>query len=288
MKLSVIIVTYLSQELIGDCLNSIFRHNDLPDEELEVIVVENSPAREAKAMAAYIYDRFQDRVKVIVNSGNLGYGSGNNLGIMHSSGDVVAVMNPDVRLSEPLFKHALNTFQQHPRLSLLGYKQLGNRDLSFYLNPEFRIPVLHTIAERLTNKWNLFLQSCFYLSGAFVFFDKTKFLAVGGYDETIFLYIEEADITQRLKKAGYHMYYNSSISYHHLIDNRIGFSPEAYKIRMESLKYYFEKYGFNKQKMFSRMLRELKLKCWVAKLFGRDQQIELLDKTIKVMYENWD
>jgi GT2 family glycosyltransferase len=288
MKLSVVIVTYLSQELIGDCLNSIFRHNDLAEDELEVIVVENSPTLAAEAMAAYLGERFKDRVKVIVNSGNLGYGSGNNLGIKHATGDIVAVMNPDVRLSEPLFKHAVYSFQNHSRLAILGYKQLGNRDLSFYLNPEFRIPVLHTIAERLTNRWNLFLQSWFYLSGAFVFFDKAKFLAVGGYDEKIFLYIEEADITHRLKRAGYRMYYNSSISYHHMIDNRIGFSPEAFKIRMESLKYYFEKYGFNKQKMFRRMLRELKLKRMFASLFRREQQLELLENSIKVMHENWD
>lgn len=40
MELSVIIVSYYSREMMRECLQSIFDFNDLPDDELEVIVVE--------------------------------------------------------------------------------------------------------------------------------------------------------------------------------------------------------------------------------------------------------
>ena len=288
MKLSVIIVTYLSQDLIGDCISSVFRFNDLDEDELEVIVVENSPLREATAMAAYLEERFGGKVTVLVNDSNRGYGHGNNLGISYATGDIVAVMNPDVRLVEPLFGRALEAFQHHKRLGALGFKQLGNRDISYFLNPEYYFPVLRTIAERLTNKLNVYFSRYFFLSGAFIFFDRKKFDAVGGFDDGMFLYYEEPDIIKRLLGGGFKVYYSSKASYHHMIDDRLGFSPSAFRCLLTSLQYYFTKYGIDSRKVFARMRSEYRLKRYVARLMGRTELESLMNETISIVNENRD
>ncbi len=285
MKLSVIIVTYLSGDLIADCIDSVFRFNDLSPEELEVIVVENSPQKEAAAMEAYLTKRYAGAIKIIVNKDNLGYGAGNNSGIAHATGDVVVIMNPDVRISEPMFKKALEWFKRKPQLALLGFSQIGNRNLSYYLFPELRIPLLQTIAERLSNRVKLFFPSSFYLSGAYMFIDKKKFLSIGGFDESIFLYLEEADISRRLRKAGFELMFDKSISYFHIIDNRIGFSPEAYTILLKSIQYYCEKYGLNYNRIIRRLVVEHRIKRFVARLFGRNEQLNVIEKNLKVVYE---
>ena len=45
MKISLVIVAYKNGNILLDCLNSIEKYNDLKDE-LEVIVVDNSPVNE--------------------------------------------------------------------------------------------------------------------------------------------------------------------------------------------------------------------------------------------------
>ena len=42
-RLSIIIVTYKSEHDIYDCLQSVWQFCDIPKEELEVIIVDNSP-----------------------------------------------------------------------------------------------------------------------------------------------------------------------------------------------------------------------------------------------------
>lgn len=288
MKVSVVIVTYLSDDLIADCIDSVFRFNDLEEGDLEVIVVENSPSREATAMAAYLESRYSGKIQVVINHDNLGYGAGNNIGIAHATGDIVVVMNPDVRMSEPLFKKATETFLQHPQLALMGFRQLGNRNLSYYLYPELRFPVFQTLAERISNRLKIFIPSWFYLSGAFMFFDRKKFLSTGGFDEAIFLYVEEADISRRLVNAGYKMHFEKGLSYFHIIDNRIGYSPESYSVLLKSIRYYCTKYGLNTGRVFRNLVAELRFKRFVARLFGRKEHLVVIEKNLKVLYETRD
>lgn len=288
MKLSIIIVAYYSRKLIGDCLQSVFTYNDLPDGELEVMVVENSPAGEAAAMQAFLEEHFGSKVRFIRNSFNRGYGSGNNEGIRQATGRVVAVMNPDIRLHEPLFGRAIARFEANPDVAMLGFRQLGNQNISFYLNPELYFPVLRSLAEQLTNRMKRFFPRYFFLSGAFLFFDRQKFWAAGGFDEHIFLYMEESDISRRIQHQGYSIQFLPECSYLHLIDDRIGFSADAYRHLLTSLSYYCRKYNFNERKVRKRMLMEVRLKKWVASLLHRAELAAVMERTAEVLLESPD
>lgn len=105
-RLSIIIVTYNSERDIYDCLESIRRHTDIAPEELEIIIVDNN-SRQADAMFSEIRHRFGPDIILLRNPRNGGYGQGNNLGIRQASSPVVLIMNPDVRLMEPLFQTVL-------------------------------------------------------------------------------------------------------------------------------------------------------------------------------------
>ena len=72
MKLSIIIVTYNSEKDIYDCLQSLYRYNDLPQDELEVIVVDNQ-SRDYEAMRACLGKDYP-AVRVVQNTHNGGYG----------------------------------------------------------------------------------------------------------------------------------------------------------------------------------------------------------------------
>ena len=65
-RLSIVIVTYKSEEDIYDCLQSIWQYNDIPNEDLEVIVVDNSP--ESEMMFSKLRELYKNDIVLIHNT----------------------------------------------------------------------------------------------------------------------------------------------------------------------------------------------------------------------------
>lgn len=215
-RLSIIIVTYQSEHDIYDCIQSIWQHCDIPAEDVELIVVDNSP--ESDMMFTELRVRHPNTV-LIHNTHNGGYGQGNNVGIRQATAPVVMIMNPDVRLCQPIFKTALEAFEKDSLLCMYGMKQL--------LSPTVKSPLsfdcsrsmngyLIPFVSSLCNKFDLYMPSLMYLAGSCFFVSKAKFEAVGLFDEDIFMYGEEDDIHHRLKQRyGAHFTYNPALRYIH-------------------------------------------------------------------------
>ena len=107
-RLSIIIVTYHSEKDIYDCIDSVRSFTDIPCEELEVIVVDNSP--QCEPMFAKLRELYGNDIILVHNTHNGGYGQGNNVGIRKATAPVIMIMNPDVRLVQPVFRHCLEQF----------------------------------------------------------------------------------------------------------------------------------------------------------------------------------
>ena len=78
---SVIIVSYKKLDILIDCLDSIYKYNDIGDK-LEIIVVDNSPEDN---IYNYIKSNYND-VRIL-KSENKGFGAGNNLGAKIARGE---------------------------------------------------------------------------------------------------------------------------------------------------------------------------------------------------------
>ena len=86
-NLSVIIVSYKSEHVIENCINSI-------DSKIEIIVIDNSNSEDLKKKIEAKYNN----VRCILSKENLGMGAGNNLGIKNVKKDFALILNPDVTL----------------------------------------------------------------------------------------------------------------------------------------------------------------------------------------------
>lgn len=167
-RVSVIIVTYNSEKHIYDCLSSIYRYNDIGDL-LEVIIVDNNSCN--KDLMFESINRLYPQTKLIDNPKNGGYGQGNNMGVKNSLGDIILIMNPDVRMVEPLFKKAVNYFDSNKEVALLGMKQWynkGKEGLSFDVDPSYSFlhPFLCAIKSRIYNKLSKFDNRDMYINGS--------------------------------------------------------------------------------------------------------------------------
>jgi len=221
-RLSVIIVTYNSLGDIFECLDSVFRFMDIPQDELEVIVVENN-SPQGDEMISGIANKYGDKVITVRNDRNGGYGQGNNVGIRMAHAPIILVMNPDVRLAEPVFGEALKVFEK-PDTCMYGIKQYNsftNKSNNSIL-VSFRVNgYLRSLLMPVLNRLDLYFPRFMYFSGSFFFVRKEMFESVGLFDESVFMYAEEEDIHFRLTKSfGPHHVYNPKRHYVHLTYNR--------------------------------------------------------------------
>lgn len=194
IKFSVIIVTYLNIDLVKQCLNSIQRYNDIGNE-LEVIISDNSPDNSVIEFC----NQFYPNVKTIKNK-NIGFGAGNNIGVLQARGKYLFFLNPDTILIEPIFKKAINYFEKDKDLALFGAQLLSeglNDNPSFYLIDKFGI--LPSLIEKICRKKHIYIDGKMYIAGADMFVRKDIFYEAGMFDETFFMYDEEPDLIKRIK-----------------------------------------------------------------------------------------
>ncbi len=197
-QLSVIILTYNSEKDIYACLESVYQHNDI-GEGLEVIVVDNQ-SQDFATMQQTIAQRYPE-VIITQNTHNGGYGQGNNVGIRIAQAPVVAVMNPDIRLMQPIFAAALQALQNDTIMcggkqmhtpTQLGWSYAFDYNAMSYLQVPLR---------NLYKRFDYYDYRHMHLSGAFFFIKKKCFEQIGMFDEQIFMYGEECDIHLRLRKV---------------------------------------------------------------------------------------
>lgn len=222
-RLSIIIVTYNSEKDIFDCISSIKQWSDIPFEELEVIIVDNN-SRNTDSMFEQLRSLYSNDIVLIKNTHNGGYGQGNNMGIRRATAPVILIMNPDVRMIEPVFKTTLDAFERNNSLCMYGMKQMlsatevsSNSFCCAYTVNGY----LQTIMTSIGNRYDYYLPRYMHFSGSCFFIRKEMFEQVGLFDETIFMYGEEEDIHYRMRKNGFkQMIYNPKLHYIHLTKER--------------------------------------------------------------------
>ena len=286
-KISIIIVTYKSENDIDECLDSIWEFCDIPREQLEVIIVDNSP--ESEPMFSTIKKRYNNDITLIHNTHNGGYGQGNNVGIRRATAPVVMIMNPDVRLCMPLFKTVTDDFQQDKELCMYGMKQMLSKDvkspLSFDCSRKlngYMIPIIASVC----NKLDLYFPRYMYLQGSCFFIDREKFLATGLFDEDMFMYGEENDIHLRLsQKFGPHFVYNKHLRYLHLtLERPMSLTTELKMVA--SIAISNEKKGINAKETYQNFIGFYRTRYYSAlikKLLGKShiqEQIDILSAVL--------
>lgn len=265
--LSIIIVTYCSDDYINECLDSIYSHNDLCENAIEVIVVDNSP--HTSDLLKYTVKQFLN-VRLIANPKNAGFGQGNNIGADAASGEILLFLNPDTKLTEPVFYEVVKHFNKHENIGAIGCQLVdgeGRENNTYGYFPE---------------KWNIFVsiidkcifkpleyipKSSIYPWGANYFVRRKDFYAAGKFDEEFFLCFEEADLCKRIRPKGTHIIKKKIIHYggHTTVETN-----KRFDAWLKSLSLYHKKYGYNLNRTLIRYKLALLLPLTRCFLLGQD------------------
>lgn len=257
MKISVITVAYKSADILEKSIRSIFQYNDIGDD-LEYILVDNSPIEDRvnKRLSKEILDKI-----IYIPADNKGFGAGNNKGAAVAKGGILAFINPDIILIEPIFKSICHEFDINENMAMMGCKLLYedlSSGFSFYF--DYKYSVLKKWTLKLWNKLNYFDSNSMYLSGADMFIRKSVFQKCGRFDENIFMYYEEPDITRRIKKScNGDVLFNKRIKMIHLEKKSTPNTLNSVRCEFDSAIYYGKKYRLNYK-------RKVEFEKWYYKL----------------------
>lgn len=253
-KISIVIVTYNSEFLIVDCLESIFKYNDI-GEALEVIIVDNN-SKNVDLMFKSIEEKYGAEIVLIKNNINGGYGQGNNVGVRVAKAPIIMIMNPDVRLLNTVFNKTIRYFKD-PEIVMLGmFQMISDTKSGLSYSIKLNYPAILSIIETvIANKFNYYNSSKMYLSGSCFFIDKDVFNEIGLFDENVFMYGEENDLHHRLRtfKSSYKIIYDKKMSYLHLSDNR-PLSIKSWSQMLDASMFFCEKYRISKKKNINRFI----------------------------------
>ena len=197
-SISFVIVCYKSSEALKLLLLSI-------PKEIEVILVDNSQDEETRKIAD-AYDCI-----LIQNKENIGYGSACNLGATKATGNYLFFVNPDSEIQPNALEELIKAVKTYPDASAFNPKivnKVGKQSFK-------RRSVLLARSEWMSRTSPTSDREVSVLSGAAIFIKKENFLKVSGFDEKIFLYHEDDDISIRLKdEIGSLMYVHNSVIKH--------------------------------------------------------------------------
>ena len=193
-NLSVIIVSYKSDYVIENCIDSI-------DSEIEIIVIDNSGNDQLKEKIESKYKN----VKCILSKENLGMGAGNNLGIKNVNKDYVLILNPDVILEKSSIDEMIQSSKEIDNFGVIAplsdKNEYPNYTLkkvhNFNSTKPFKVKSVDGYAMLLNLKKLKKLEDFYF------------------FDENFFLYLENEDLCKRLEKNNEDIYIipNFSISF---------------------------------------------------------------------------
>jgi len=224
-KLSASIVIYKSDlGMLSDAISSFL--NSAPGADLYLI--DNSPTDEARALAV------SGNIKYTFNGANLGFGAAHNLALKQVlKGDswYHLVLNPDVYFSPDVIARLSEFMEANQDIGLAMPKVLYPDGRLQHLCRLLPSP-LTLVTRRLLypfksihRKVNHHYEMHFsgydkvmdepFLSGCFMFLRVDALRTTGLFDERIFLYTEDIDLTRRLHKQYRTVFFPDVAVYHH-------------------------------------------------------------------------
>jgi GT2 family glycosyltransferase len=179
-------------------------------------------------LAAAVRGRTQ--VSTLARSDNLGFAAGVNLAAARTRAPFLLVLNPDTVVEEPLVGRLEDWMASHPAAGVVGPRVL-EADGSVQRSAR-RFPGASTLlggrstwlSRRFPDNWfsrrNLVRSDApievDWVSGACLMTRRDLFETLGGFDESFFMYWEDADYCRRVTLAGYRCVYVPDMTVRHV------------------------------------------------------------------------
>ena len=215
MRASIVIVNYNDREAILLCLESVL---GLLPSDCEVIVVDNASSDGSGPAIRAAFPQ----IPLVCATVNGGFGAGCNLGARKAAGTYLVFLNPDTTVAPNWLGSLLAPLEarQHTGLTTArillangladGSQRINVCGINVHISGLCLMRGMGMPADALTKP-----EPVASASGAAFAVRKDLFDRLGGFDEEMFLYMEDVDLSCRARLAGWECeYVPSSVVYH--------------------------------------------------------------------------
>lgn len=216
---SVIIINYNTFELTSNAIASVIAHTS--GIEYEIILVDNAST---ECDADLFLKKFPS-IKLIKNKTNEGFAKGNNIGISHSSGKYILLLNSDTELKNNCLQIGVDTLEKNPKLAVVSMKLMYPDgkiqpqctrfpSVNLLLLEKFRLHKLFSRAKRAKMLLSTYFDHQTYMEpdavwGTFFLFPKALLerLPSKKLNEDYFMYFEDIQWCLDFRKLGWKVAY---------------------------------------------------------------------------------
>ncbi len=219
-KVFIVVLNWNQAKLTRECIESL-RGLRQGSYELRIVVVDNASTEKLSIR--------DTKIKVIKNRENLGFVGGNNVGIAYALGrgaDYVMTLNNDTRVDPDLVKELLKAAGEEKGVGAISPKIYFARGFEFHkkryqkrdlgrviwyaggkIDWENVYGTARGVDEVDQGQYDEEGETDF-ATGACMFLSRMALETVGLFDERYYMYYEDTELSQRIKRAGYKVMYN--------------------------------------------------------------------------------
>lgn len=215
-KVSVITVNFNQPAVTEALLASISKLNTYTN--IEIIVVDNG----SKTNEVPRWEVEYPNIKFIRSEANLGFAGGNNLGIKAATGDYYFLINNDTEIAAGLIEALVNTLDSNYKIGIISPKikyfqypdtlqYVGFTPMNYYT---CRNKCLGQF-EKDNGQYDNVNEATGFCHGAAMMLRREAVEKAGIMTENFFLYYEEMDWNEHIKRAGYEAWVNTNALIYH-------------------------------------------------------------------------
>jgi GT2 family glycosyltransferase len=262
MTLSIIILSYNTKDLLDRCLTSVYTSLQQSPFKSEIIVIDNNSTDGSKELLKKKYPH----VVSIFNEQNNGYGKANNYAVNIAKGKYILLLNSDCKVINDGIEKLVEVINTKEKAFIGGKLFNEDRTPQQSCGPFYSLPIVFLMLFLKGDQFNISRYSPNYerevdwVSGACIIARKKDYLEVGGFDESIFMYMEEIDLLYRAKKSGFHVWFTPTAHFIHTGAASAGNKKQPVINIYKGLVYFYKKHYT--QIELTLLIIMLKLKAW--------------------------
>ncbi|NJN94929.1 MAG: glycosyltransferase family 2 protein [Anaerolineales bacterium] len=202
-KVSVIILCHNGVDLTLECLASL-RQQDYPD--LQIIVVDNASQDNTIEAVHHAYPE----VEIVATGQNLGYAAGNNVGMtaaLQHAADLVFLVNNDTRLESGCISTLVRGLEARPNIGMIGPMVYTWDNESIISSAGGQVDWQYGDAINVgmgeVDHGKYPARSVDFINGCGLMVTRAALEQAGMLDPKFFMYWEETDWCQRVRRAGF-------------------------------------------------------------------------------------
>ena len=219
-KITIITVNYNGLVYTEAFLNSL---RNITYKNVEIIVVDNASPQGV----GHLQDDFPE-IKLILSAENLGFAGGNNLGVKVGTGKYFFLLNNDTEVEPNFIEPLVELMEANPQIGICSSKLVyysqpdtlqfaGSTGINPYTGRGFAIGHGEKDDVKFDQSYKTLLAH-----GAAMMISRATIEKVGMLAELFFLYYEETDFCERIKRGGFEIWFCGKSKVYHKESMSVG------------------------------------------------------------------